>query len=160
MLFRSVKLPPQLRLASALLDIETIPQLSNLSSIKDLTLATRLVASALDYGINVNVILNSVAGVDLVFWALLIMFAWSRKDVLTWIHQTVLVFQIFLNALFMLRFWQLSAATNPNTALAWLRQLGYLHFIFGSLSLLLLFSGFVWLLLKLDANALHASEDV
>ena len=119
---------PQLRLASALLDIETIPQLSNLSSIKDLTLATRLVASALDYGINVNVILNSVSGVDLVFWVLLIMFAWSRKSVLTWIHQTVLVFQIFLNILFMLRFWQLSAATNPNTALAWLRQLGYLLF--------------------------------
>lgn len=151
---------PQLRLASALLDIETIPQLSNLSSIKDLTLATRLVASALDYGINVNVILNSVSGVDLVFWVLLSMFAWSRKGILTWIHQTVLVFQVFLNILFMLRFWQLSAATNPNTALAWLRQLGYLHFIFGSLSLLLMFSSFVWLLLKLDANALHASEDV
>lgn len=151
---------PQLRLASALLDIETIPQLSNLSSIKDLTLATRLVASALDYGINVNVILNSVSGVDLVFWVLLSMFAWSRKGILTWIHQTVLVFQVFLNVLFMLRFWQLSAATNPNTALAWLRQLGYLHFIFGSLSLLLMFSSFVWLLLKLDANALHASEDV
>lgn len=151
---------PQLRLAFVLLEIEGVPQLINLSSIKELTFATRLVANALDYGLNFKVLLNSVSGADIGFWTLLILFAWSRKGMLTWIHQTVLVLQVFLNGLFFVRFWQLTFATNPNAALAWLRQLGYLHLIFSSISLLLLFIGFVYTLLKLDANTLHEGEEV
>jgi hypothetical protein len=44
--------------------------------------------------------------------------------------------------------------------LAWLSQLGYLHVIFGSISLLLMALGFIWMLIKLDANALHEDEEV
>lgn len=61
---------------------------------------------------------------------------------------------------FMVRFWQLSAATNPTAALAWLTRLGYLHLILGSISLLLMAGGFIWMLIKLDANALHEDEEV
>jgi hypothetical protein len=58
------------------------------------------------------------------------------------------------------RFWQLSAATNPAAALSWLQQLGYLHLIIGSICLFLLAAGFVIMLFKLDANALHEDEEV
>jgi len=151
---------PQVRLGLFLLDIKGVPQVANLSQIKDLSWTTRLVANALDTGFNFKLFTTSVHGIDLVFWTLLILFAWSKSGFLTWIYQSALVLQVFINLLFMLRFWQLSAATNPTAALAWLSQLGYLHVIFGSISLLLLALGFIWMLIKLDANALHEDEEV
>ncbi|MBN2876331.1 MAG: hypothetical protein JXL85_01635 [Bacilli bacterium] len=151
---------PQVQLGLFLLDIKGIPQVANLSQIKDLTWATRLVANALDTGFNLKLFTASIHGIDLVFWILLILFALSKSGCLTWIYQSTLVLQVFINLLFMVRFWQLSAATNPTAALAWLTQLGYLHLILGSISLLLMAGGFIWMLIKLDANALHEDEEV
>ncbi len=151
---------PQVRLGLFLLEIKSVPQVANLSQIKELTWATRLVANALDTGFNLSLFTESIYGIDLVFWTLLILFAWSKAGFLTWIYQSTLVIQVFINLLFMVRFWQLSVATNPTAALAWLAQLAYLHVILGSISLLLMASGFVWLLIKLDANALHEDEEV
>lgn len=151
---------PQVRLGLFLLDIKGIPQVANLSQIKDLTWTTRLVANALDTGFNLRLFTESIQGVDILFWILLVLFAWSKSGFLTWIYQSTLVMQVFINLLFMLRFWQLSAATNPTAALAWLAQLAYLHLILGSISLLLMAGGFIWMLIKLDANALHEDEEV
>lgn len=151
---------PQVRLGLFLLDINGIPQVANLSQIKDLTWTTRLVANALDTGFNVKLFTASMHGIDLVFWTLLILFTLSKSGFLTWIYQSTLVLQVFINLLFIVRFWQLSAATNPTAALAWLTQLGYLHLILGSISLLLMAIGFIWMLIKLDANALHEDEEV
>ena len=151
---------PQIRLGWFLLDINSVPQVAHLSQIRDLTWTTRLVANVLDYGVDFKWIYASIRGVDLVFWFLLMLFACSKKGMMTWLHQSTLVIQVFINLLVMVRFWQLSAETNPNLALAWLQQLGYLHVIFGSISLLLIATSFIGLLIQLDANALHEDEEV
>lgn len=151
---------PQINLAWFLLNIKGIPQVGNLTQIKDMTWVTRLVANALDKGIHWGVLTQSIQGMDIVFWGLLILFSASKKGVLTWMYQSTLVLQVFINLLFLVRFWQLSAATNPAAALSWLQQLGYLHLIIGFLSLFLLAACFVIMLFKLDANALHEDEEV
>lgn len=151
---------PQLRLGWFLLEIKSIPQVANLNQIRELTWTTRLVANALDHGLQLKVLSDSIHGVDLVFWILLVLFACSKKGVLTYIFQSTLIIQVFIHLMLIVRFWQLSAASNPNVALMWLQQLAYLHLILGSISLCLLAGSFVWMLLNLDANALHEDEEV
>lgn len=149
---------PEIQLGQYLSNIKSMRDLTNLTLIKDSTFVTRIVAHWLDKTLLLANLTSIIKISEILFLSLLVLLSYKDKNhiYISYGARILLLIQAIMHLLLLYQLFKLTQITDPNHALALIKQLALIYQVLGFISLFLCFILFVLYIVKLGANSLHA----